>query len=58
MVLEYKWAIIIVLMSLALRLLLCEWRILFFFILQELNPRSDKIQIGVAVRLLQLDALT
>lgn len=65
MVLEFKWAIIIVFNELSpeigfffVRACVCarEWRILFFSILPELNPCSDKAQIGV--ELLQLDALT
>lgn len=61
MVLEFKWAIIIVFNELSPEIaffFLCEWRILFFSILQELNTCSDKAPIGVAVKLLQLDALT
>lgn len=52
------------LMSLALRLLFFFFfarhlpRILFFSITLELNTRSDKAQIGVAAKLLLLDALT
>lgn len=49
------------LMSLALRLPFFArhpLRILFFSILLELNTCSDKAQIGVAVKLLLLDALT
>lgn len=62
MTLEFKWPIIIVFNELGPEIAFFfashTPRILFFSILLELNTRSDKAQIGVALKLLLLDLLT
>ena len=61
MALEFKWPIIIAFNELGPEIAFFSrriLRILFFSILLELNTCSDKAQIGVAEKLLPLDALT